>query len=229
MAPAQIEVRTYPLRPTSLIPNSPHVLIHYPGLLLSPKGTPLSPTQTFDLFTSNNWVPQWLARYSATQVAHYHSTAHECMAVVSGGSAKILFGVADAEFDAKHPDTQNPKEERKGVLLTAHPGDVFILPAGVAHKTHDPVPETEGMVFLEPPHKNNESECRAFFQKISLEGEFMMMGAYVKGAEWDFKTGGEDRGCFERVWSVGVPETDPVLGDSEMGIRGLWKGEGAKF
>lgn len=211
----KITVRTYALPPTPLIPNSPHVLIHYPGLLTPLISDPsFNPTTIYDLFSSNGWQPQWLARYGPSQRAHYHSTAHECMAVISGGQARILFGVADAD------------EPRAGVLLDAAPGDVFILPAGVAHKTHDPRPLTDGMVFHEPPDRDDAVGSRAFFGGIELRGEFVMMGAYPGGADWDFLTGGELEGRFGEVWRVRVPERDPVLGVSSQGVRGLWGGRG---
>lgn len=232
------EVRTYTLPPTNLIPNSPHVLIHYPGLLTSLVNDPtFNPTQLFDLFRSNGWQTQWIARYGPNQNAHYHSTTHECMAVISGGRAKILFGVADSQEDraqdlALRPqgDQNEAGREHGGVLLEARVGDVFVLPAGVAHKTHFPEPRTDDMVFHQPPDKEDEEGSREFFGGIPVVGEFMMMGAYPGGAEWDSKVGGEHEGRFDEVWSVRVPERDPVLGLDEEGLRGLWgKGGVAKL
>ncbi|KAJ4350825.1 hypothetical protein N0V95_004378 [Ascochyta clinopodiicola] len=232
--PNQIKVKTYKIPPTTLIPNSPHVLIHYPGLL-----TPLTqtadftPTKVLDLFASNNWTSQWIARYGPNQNAHYHSTTHEAMAVISGGRAQILFGVADSKEDreqdlglgAQTRDLNEAGRERGGVLLDAEVGDVFIVPAGVAHKTHQPFPVTEGMVFHQPPDRGDEAGTRAFFGSVPLWGEFMMMGAYPRGREWDFKIGGEHEGRFRDVWDVEVPERDPVLGVSLEGLRGLWSRE----
>ncbi|KAF2996260.1 hypothetical protein E8E13_004374 [Curvularia kusanoi] len=231
----KIEVRTYPLPPTKLIPNSPHVLIHYPGLLTRLVRSPtFSNTQIFDLFASNGWQTQWIARYGPNQNSHYHSGAHECMAVISGGSAQILFGVADSLEDresdlgvgAQGEDLNAAGREEGGVLLDAQVGDVFILPAGVAHKTHNPVPRTKGIEFHQAPDKDDEEGSKRFFAGIEVKGEFMMMGAYPRGDQWDFKIGGEDEGRFGEVWSVQVPERDPVLGLSEEGLLGLWKREG---
>ncbi|KAF2621540.1 hypothetical protein BU25DRAFT_379502 [Macroventuria anomochaeta] len=232
MSPAsKIEVRTYTLPPTKLIPNSPHVLIHYPGLLTSlVKDQKISTTQIFDMFKSNGWQSQWIARYGPNQNSHYHSSAHECMAVISGGRAKIRFGVADSKEDREQDlglgtqgkDLNEDDREEGGVLLDAEVGDVFILPAGVAHKTHDPSPKTDGIVFYQPPDKNDEIGSREFFEGIPIEGEFMMMGAYPRGGEWDFAVGGEHEGHFDDVWNVKVPERDPVLGASVEGLKGLW-------
>ncbi|KAJ4991218.1 FAD-dependent pyridine nucleotide-disulfide oxidoreductase [Stagonosporopsis vannaccii] len=228
------KVLTYTLPPTKLIPNSPHVLIHYPGLLTSlVQNKSFSTTQIFDLFASNGWQSQWIARYGPNQNSHYHSGAHECMAVISGGRAQILFGVADSAEDRAQDlglgtagrDINEAGREDGGVLLDAEVGDVFILPAGVAHKTHNPSPPTDGIVFHQPPDKRDEKGCREFFAGIPIEGEFMMMGAYPRGEEWDFRIGGEHEGRFGEVWGVEVPERDPVLGTSGEGLVGLWRTE----
>ncbi|KAF9690548.1 hypothetical protein EKO04_011386 [Ascochyta lentis] len=230
----QVTVKTYTLPPTTLIPNSPHVLIHYPRLLTQLIQTPgFSPTKIFDLFASNGWQSQWIARYGPNQNAHYHSTTHECMAVISGGRAKILFGVADSKEDRQQDlglggqgnDLNGDGREDGGILLDAEVGDVFILPAGVAHKTHDPRPLTDGIVFHQPPDKGDESRSREFFGEVPVQGEFMMMGAYPRGQEWDFKVGGEHEGRFGEVWNVELPERDPVLGASLEGLKGLWARE----
>lgn len=217
MTTTKPQVRTYTLPPTPLIPNSPHVLIHYPGLLGPLVRSPtFSTTQIFDLFASNDWQTQWIARYGPDQKSHYHSTTHECMVVISGGSARILFGRADADA------AEDAQGKECGILLDAELGDVFVLPAGVAHKTHDPCPLTEGLAFHERPDGVDEQASREFLAKVPLEGEFMMMGAYPSGGKWDFAVGGEHRGRFGEVWDVEVPERDPVLGASEVGLRGLW-------
>jgi uncharacterized protein YjlB len=230
----QIQVKTYTLPPTALIPNSPHVLIHYPGLLTHLTQAPdFSPAKVFDLFASNGWQSQWVARYGPNQKSHYHSTAHECMVVISGGHAKVLFGVADSLEDrlkdrvlgGKSGDLNEAGREHGGVLLDAAVGDVFILPAGVAHKTHDPSPPSDGVEFHQPPDKNDEAGSRAFFGSIPVKGEFMMMGAYPRGEQWDFAVGGEHEGRFGDVWNVNVPERDPVLGASPEGLKGLWARE----
>lgn len=230
----KVEVRTYNLPPTKLIPNSPHVLIHYPGLLKSlVKNDSFSTTQIFDLFASNGWQSQWIARYGPNQNSHYHSGAHECMAVISGGRAQIRFGVADSAEDRAQDlglgtagkDLNEEGREEGGVLLDAEVGDVFILPAGVAHKTHNPSPPTDGIQFHQPPDRKDEVGSRKFFGSIPIQGEFMMMGAYPSGEEWDFAIGGEHEGRFRQVWDVAVPERDPVLGVSGDGLTVLWKKE----
>jgi len=65
------------------------------------------------LFRRNNWSNSWI--YGIFQYHHYHSTSHEALAVVKGGTAIQLGG-------------QNGR-----VLQISH-GDVLIIPAGVAHR-----------------------------------------------------------------------------------------------
>ena len=115
------------------------------------------------------------------------------------------------------------------MLVDAKAGDVFVLPAGTAHKTFDTYPE-KSFTLLTPGtgHGVDISKdadgggVEEVLGKIELEG-FTMMGAYPEGSgEWDFRIGGEDVGSFERVWGVRKPERDPVLGESVEGTCGLW-------
>ncbi|KAF2733015.1 hypothetical protein EJ04DRAFT_513552 [Polyplosphaeria fusca] len=222
-----VQVKTYALPPTDLIPNSPHVLIHYPRLLEDLVKSPsFTPSAIYDTFARNGWYSQWIARYGPDQASHYHSAAHECMAVISGEGATIRFGVADASSDADG-------HENGGVEVQASLGDVFVLPAGVAHKTFRPRPDSIGLDFMAPEDENGKlvaspTEARAYFEQVKMTGAFMMMGAYPKGYEWDFMVGGEHKGRFPEVWNVSVPEADPVLGVDPEGLRGLWSNSAKK-
>ncbi|KAH8176923.1 cupin domain-containing protein [Sarocladium implicatum] len=207
-----VEVRKYHLPPTPLIPNSPRPLLHYPGIFTT------SATAAYDTFTSNKWRVQWIFRYGQTQRSHYHSSVHECMAVLSG-TATIRFGVADTAAD---DDTAS---EEGGVELQAKAGDAFIVPAGVAHKTYNTKPE-DAFALLTPGngHRVDADDVRKTLEETqaNITG-FTMIGAYpLDGGEWDSQDGGEDVGCFDKIWNVPVPDHDPVLGDSEEGLRGHW-------
>lgn len=223
-----VEVRTYKLKPTPLIPNSPHVLIHYPGLLLSMIDSPdFNLSTLYDLYARNGWESQWVARYGPTQASHYHSAAHECMTVISGEGATIRFGAADTS-DNEEEHTHGSGHEDGAIWLQASRGDVFILPAGVAHKTYDPRPYAPSIDFLQCKDEDGKVirdpvKARKFFEDIKVSGDFMMMGSYPRENDWDFMVGGEHKGREEQVWSVPKPTYDPVLGDSDQGIRGLWK------
>ena len=219
-----VEVKKYHLPPTNLMPNSPHPLLHYPGLLTT---TERNPADIHDRFANNGWKTQWIFRYGPTQTSHYHSQAHECMAVLSG-SATIRFGVADTS-DNLEESTHGNGKERGGVEVQANAGDVFVLPAGTAHKTFDTAPKAE-FVLLTPGDGHgiatrDGETVRDALGRVQLDG-FTMIGAYPDdGSKWDFQSGGEDTGRFEKVWGVQKPERDPVLGSAEEGLVGLWQEE----
>lgn len=65
------------------------------------------------LIRHNGWGSTW--RNGIYRYHHYHSTAHEVLAVMQGG-AQLLLGGDD------------------GATLDVNAGDVLILPAGMAHK-----------------------------------------------------------------------------------------------
>ncbi|KAK4947684.1 hypothetical protein LTR10_013630 [Elasticomyces elasticus] len=215
-----VVVKRYQLPPTALIPNSPQPLLHYPGFL-KVGGSQNLAAEVYDLFSSNGWQTQWIFRYGPTQTSHYHSEAHECMAVLTG-SAKIRFGVADTSSDLEE-STHGSGKEDGGVEVHANAGDVFILPAGTAHKTFDTSPSAE-FKLLTPGDGHNVAaeDVRDALANIELSG-FTMIGAYPKdGGSWDFAKGGENTGEYEKVWSVAKPDHDPVLGTADEGLCGQW-------
>ncbi|PVH95471.1 hypothetical protein DM02DRAFT_617885 [Periconia macrospinosa] len=223
-----VEVRTYKINPTPLMPNSPHVVIHYPGLLLSKLESPsFTLGDLYDIYASNGWESQWVARYGPTQDSHYHSAAHECMTVISGEGATIRFGVADTSSDPEEA-THGAGHEDGGIWVKASKGDVFILPAGIAHKTYGPKPDNTEFIFHQCKDENgvvirDPEKARKFFDRIERGRYFQMMGSYPRENDWDFKIGGEHKGREHLVWSVPKPARDPVLGKSPEGICGLWK------
>jgi uncharacterized protein YjlB len=212
------EVRSYKLQKTALIPNSPYPLLHYPGLLA--EKTNCNAAKVYELFAGNGWTPRWIYRYGSTQASHYHSNAHECMAVMTG-TATIRFGVADTSKDLDE-STNGSAYEAGGIELEAKAGDVFLIPAGVSHKTHHTSPAAE-FKLLTPGngHLIDAENPKQALIDTELDG-FTMLGAYPTGYDWDSCTGGEHAAKEEMVWAVPKPELDPVLGDSEKGIRGLW-------
>lgn len=216
-----VQVKKYHLPPTDLIPNSPHPILHYPRLL--DPATAGSPARVWDLFTSNGWQTQWVYRYGSTQASHYHSRAHEAMTVLSG-SATLRFGVADTDPDPER-NTHGPAREAGGVEVRAEAGDVFVLPAGIAHKTFDTRPEASfALLTGGDGHAVEAEDDRAALAELEVSG-FTMMGAYpVDGGAWDFAVGGDtSQEEYEKVWSVSKPGKDPVLGMAEEGLCGQWK------
>jgi uncharacterized protein YjlB len=94
------------------IPNHPRwPLLVYPGAVAI-AGT--DPAAAFEaLFDRNRWPAAW--RNGVFPFHHFHSNAHEALGVYSG-EVTVQFG-GDA-----------------GVVITARPGDVIVLPAGTGHK-----------------------------------------------------------------------------------------------
>ena len=124
-----VEIRKYHLQPTELIPNSPRPLLHYKNAIPpKPGGAHRDAVSVYDTFTQNGWRVAWIFRYGQTQLSHYHSRAHECMAVLSG-TATIRFGAADTSADLQE-NTYGDAFEKSGVEVTAEAGDVFVIPAG---------------------------------------------------------------------------------------------------
>jgi len=212
------EPKTYQLEATGLIPNSPYPLIHYPSLFTC-EGQTVDAAAVHDVFAMNGWESQWIFRYGPTQRSHYHSQTHECMTVLSG-TATIRFGVADMDEDMES-NTYGTGREKGGLELQAKPGDVFVIPAGVSHKTYETSPPAD-LQLLTPGEGRGiaGADVRQVLEGVTLSG-FTMMGAYPQGGAWDFAKGGEHVGKYEEVWSVPKPVRDPVMGDG--GLCGLWK------
>jgi len=220
-----VAAKAYHLPPTALIPNSPNALIHYPGLLSNEsKHSPnVAATKAYDLFTSNAWEPQWIFRYGSNQRSHYHSGTHECMAVLSG-SATIRFGVADL-LDSDDEDIERASKEPGGVEVHAEAGDVFVIPAGVAHKTYDTVPRADFALLTPGNGRGIDAEDkRKALEEIHFDG-FTMIGAYPnEGGQWDFAVGEQVADEHPpKSWQLPNPSRDPVLGIAKEGICGVWK------
>jgi uncharacterized protein YjlB len=115
------------------------------------------------IFESNSWINAWVD--GIFDYHHYHSTAHEVLGVIKG-SARIQFG--------------GPS----GVSLQLEPGDVVIIPAGIAHKN------------------------------IGGDDDFQCVGAYPEGQQYDMNYGRtEERPkADENIKKLPIPETDPLYG-----------------
>lgn len=214
-----VQVDKYLLLPTKLIPNSPYPLLHYRGLL--PADSKSTAAQFYNLLSANGWDAQWIFRYGPTQRSHYHSLAHECMVVLTG-TATIRFGAADTIEDMDE-NTWGDGKEDGGVELEAQAGDVFVIPAGVAHKTYNTGPNSTFKLLTPGDGHSLPADVRSVLDSIELSG-FTMMGSYPKdGGAWDFAVGGEGAESFASVHAVPPPKKDPMLGSSADGLCTLWK------
>ena len=125
-------------------------------------------------FEANGWGGGW--RNGIYSVHHYHSTAHEALGVYAGSVQVQLGGPA-------------------GITLELHPGDVVVIPAGVAHKNR------------------------------GASADFAVVGAYPDGQRWDMNYGrpGERPAADARIARVPLPTRDPVHGPTGP-LMQLWKG-----
>lgn len=94
------------------IPNHPTLpLLVYEDALDSTGPDPAAVAET--LFRRNGWGGTW--RNGIYDFHHFHSTAHEVLAIVRG-EATVQLGGED------------------GITVTVSAGDVLVLPAGTGHK-----------------------------------------------------------------------------------------------
>lgn len=141
-------------------PNSRLPLLFYEAAL--PREA-TDPEAMEALFAANGWPPAW--RASVFTYHHYHSTAHETLGVVRGSARLLLGGPEGREFDAE-------------------PGDVIVIPAGVAHR------------------------------RLDSSGDFLVVGCYPPGQSWDLLRGeADDRPLADQnIARVPRPGSDPVGG-----------------
>lgn len=108
----QVEPIPYHFTDDGAIPNNPSLpLLVYPSVLRLTGSDPASIAE--QVFGANGWGDSW--RNGIYPFPHYHSTAHEVLAIC-GGQAQVRFG------------------GDQGVVLAVHAGDVVVIPAGVGHQ-----------------------------------------------------------------------------------------------
>jgi uncharacterized protein YjlB len=169
------DVNFHLLGPSGSIPNHSR----WP-LLVYPAAVEISgpdPALAFEeLFDANHWPAAW--RNGVYPFHHFHTTAHEALGVYSG-EVTVLFGGDD------------------GVTITARPGDVVVLPAGMGHK------------------------------KIASRGSLGIVGAYPEGQSADMNVAklahaARSAQAEEAVARVPRPSHDPVFGTTGPLLE-LWR------
>ena len=146
------------------VPNHPRwPLLVYPGVVAIAGADPAVAFEA--LFARNGWPAAW--RNGVYPFHHFHCDAHEALGVYSG-EASVQFG-GDG-----------------GVVITARPGDVIVLPAGTGHK------------------------------KLSSSGQLGIVGAYPAGQHPDMCTpvGSNLKRSAAAVARVALPPRDPVYGEA---------------
>ena len=151
------------LAASGAIPNHPRwPLLVYPGVVAIATADPAAVFE--DLFYHNGWPAAW--RNGIYPFHHFHCDAHEALGVYSG-EVTAQFGGDD------------------GIVITARPGDVIVLPAGIGHK------------------------------KLSSRGELGIVGAYPAGQHPDMCTSqlSNLERSAAAVARVALPPRDPVYGE----------------
>lgn len=106
------EAETFTLADDGVFPNNARL-----PLLVYRKALDVNaPAHVQSLLARNHWTGSWVD--SIYDFHHYHSTAHEVLALC-GGRATVQFG------------------GERGLTLDVVAGDVVVLPAGTAHKRLD--------------------------------------------------------------------------------------------
>lgn len=108
------------------------------------------------LFRDNHWSPLW--RDGIFDCHHYHSTAHEVLAVVRGKARVTLGG-------------------ESGQTLSLEPGDVLVLPAGTGHRCVESskdflvvgaYPQGQEDYDIQRPGSSNHADSRARIARVPL-------------------------------------------------------------
>jgi uncharacterized protein YjlB len=156
------DVLAHLLATNGAVPNHPcWPLLVYPDAV-SIRGP--DPAVAFEnLFDRNGWPPAW--RNGVYPFHHFHCDAHEALGVYSG-EVTVQFG-GDG-----------------GIVVTARPGDVIVLPAGTGHK------------------------------KLSSRGDLGIVGAYPAGQHPDMCTPltANPQRSAAAIARVALPQSDPVHG-----------------
>jgi uncharacterized protein YjlB len=159
------------LEDDGVFPNSRLPLVVFRGALALDVADPARSVER--VFEANQWGGGW--RNGIYPFHHYHSTAHEVLGVY-GGSARVQLG--------------GPQ----GMTLEIRPGDVIVIPAGVAHRN------------------------------LGASPDFAVVGAYPDGQRWDMNYGraGERPGADARIAQVPLPSKDPAHG-ADGPLMNLWQ------
>jgi uncharacterized protein YjlB len=105
---AQATVESYRFEGDGRFPNSELPVLVYRGAI------PSAPEDVETLLRANLWAPAWRASIGFYPFNHFHSNAHEVVAIVAGEARGRLGGP-------------------NGASVTLRAGDAVLIPAGVCH------------------------------------------------------------------------------------------------
>lgn len=157
------------LKDSGVFPNSKFPVLLYKDAVKLPLVFPAATVKT--LFSKNGWGNNW--RDGIYTFNHYHSVTHEVLCILKGQTTLQLGG-------------------DEGVRLSVGPGDVIIIPAGVAHKN------------------------------LGGEDDVICVGGYPGGRDFDMNYGKpEERPQADyNIAVLDIPATDPILG--REGLTTIW-------
>eukprot|EP00897_Mesotaenium_endlicherianum_P010107 jgi/Mesen1/9124/ME000058S08619 len=169
---ASLQVTAHKLPRNGLFPNSSinglPLLIYRHAFSPEAEGLGIKLASHIEsVFGSHGFPPQW--RYGMYPYAHFHSTSHEVLGVYQG-SARLRFG----------------GHGQAAVEEEVQPGDVIVIPAGVAHNS------------------------------VDMRDGFSMVGAYPEGKNWDMccgKDAQEYNKAEAVIKGLDLPSQDPVFGN----------------
>jgi uncharacterized protein YjlB len=162
----------YQIAASGSIPNHPRwPLLVYPGVVAAAAADLAAAFE--ELFDHNGWPAAW--RNGIYPFHHFHCDAHEALGVYSG-EVTAQFGGDD------------------GIVITARPGDVIVLPAGTGHR------------------------------KLSSRGALGIVGAYPASQHPDMCTPLQSslKRRALSIASVALPLRDPLYGEGGP-LFGHWK------
>ena len=114
LAPDRARIETLEFAPGGWVPNSPlPVVLIRRALDIVESDRPLDDQEVHRLYRANGWGGTWT--WTVYDFHHYHSTAHEALAVAQGEATLMLGG----------PEGQE---------VTVRAGDLAVLPAGTGHR-----------------------------------------------------------------------------------------------
>ena len=161
-----VQLETYGFSDDGRFPNSRWPLLVYRNALRAS-------ADAMELrFQERGWSNAW--RNGLFGYHHFHSNVHEVLGIAAGE--------ADIEFGGPG-----------GQAIEVRPGDVMVIPAGVAHRN------------------------------MAQTSDLLVVGAYPGGVRYDVWHGdpGEHALVVRNIAAVGVPELDPVFG-SVGPMHRLW-------
>ncbi|RDW83505.1 putative cupin protein [Coleophoma crateriformis] len=175
-----VEPELHYVHPTPHSPNSKLPIIVYRGALQDTSAESILST-----IEPNAWLKggQW----KTYKIPHFHSNTHECYGIIKGSSTYLL---GKSPID---PDTYE-NGEPIGFVLHVKVGDVFVLPAGITHRSLDSEGDYE-FIGLYPGAATPEGNGEPRFDM-----------------HWGKESVGETKRLAQQVEAVSIPDRDPLYG-----------------